>query len=294
MKNEIYKNNSVYACLHNTYSLFLNNFKSLFKSTWITALVFSLLTCIVALFTIPNKSLHDWGLDNPTLSWTIQTFIYLLYIISIIVFTASIFKFIDGDSFKTNIFKTSKISLTFIGYSCIIGLLLFGLKNLCSLILNGSSSTPLTVIVYGFAILIALALSIVAFMPTLYIIPKYIIEKDAKLLMLHRYFITGLHHSGKIFVLYLLMSIIFFLALVIIMIPSFILVIAQTTSQLGALDGDALGMPGYFPVLLFVTLIISYFILSYFIVYFNIVFVYAYGSIEKLEYDKKQLNYETK
>jgi hypothetical protein len=45
--------------------------------------------------------------------------------------------------------------------------------------------------------------------------------------------------------------------------PSIILIIAQFYSQLGALDGDPLGVPGYFTPLLFLVFTITFLLIIY-------------------------------
>jgi hypothetical protein len=130
--------------------------------------------------------------------------------------------------------------------------------------------------------------------PFVYIIPKYMIDEKAKLSLLPKLFKTGLHHWGKIFTTCLLLFIILGIALFIITSPALILSLAQTISQMGALLGDALGTPGYFPTLVTITLLITCFILAYTLMYTNMVFIYVYGSIEKQEQERQQqFNYET-
>ena len=70
--------------------------------------------------------------------------------------------------------------------------------------------------------------------------------------------------------------------------PSIILIIAQFYSQLGALDGDPLGVPGYFTPLLFVVFIITFLLILYALSWLGISLAYQYGSYQVIDAEKKK------
>lgn len=72
------------------------------------------------------------------------------------------------------------------------------------------------------------------------------------------------------------------------LIPLFIITIAQGVNQLGIIDGDQSGVPGYFPYLLFMTSVVTMFIFVYLSMWADFVLYYAYGSIEAIEKEKKE------
>jgi len=72
-------------------------------------------------------------------------------------------------------------------------------------------------------------------------------------------------------------------------VPSIILTIAQLYSQLGALDGDPLGVPGYFTPLLFIVLIITSLIFVYALSWLGLSLAFQYGSYKVQDEEKQNL-----
>ena len=70
--------------------------------------------------------------------------------------------------------------------------------------------------------------------------------------------------------------------------PSIILIIAQLYSQLGALEGDPLGVPGYFTPLLFVVFIITFLLILYALSWLGISLAYQYGSYQVIDAERKK------
>lgn len=71
--------------------------------------------------------------------------------------------------------------------------------------------------------------------------------------------------------------------------PSIILTIAQLYSQLGALDGDPLGVPGYFTPLLFIVFILTSLIFVYALSWLGLAMTYQYGSYKLQDEEKKKM-----
>ena len=71
--------------------------------------------------------------------------------------------------------------------------------------------------------------------------------------------------------------------------PSIILIIAQFYSQLGALDGDPLGVPGYFTPLLFLVFTLTSLLIIYALTWLGIALAYQYASYKVQDEEKKKL-----
>lgn len=71
-------------------------------------------------------------------------------------------------------------------------------------------------------------------------------------------------------------------------VPTIILIIAQLYSQLGALEGDPLGVPGYFTPLLFVVFIITFLLILYALSWLGISLAYQYGSYQVIDTERKK------
>lgn len=74
--NDFYKSRSITACMRASYDLMTGNFKQMIKNTWFHSLPFAILGAFVLYFLLPNKALHDWGEQNPWMSFILQTIVY--------------------------------------------------------------------------------------------------------------------------------------------------------------------------------------------------------------------------
>ena len=97
-----------------------------------------------------------------------------------------------------------------------------------------------------------------------------------------------LRHSGGFFMTCFLGIMIVGIATFIAALPSIILIIAQFYSQLGALDGDPLGVPGYFTPLLFLVFTITSLLIIYALSWLGISLVYLYGSYKVTDEEKQK------
>ena len=97
-----------------------------------------------------------------------------------------------------------------------------------------------------------------------------------------------LRHFGGFFMTCFLGIMIVGIATFIAALPSIILIIAQFYSQLGALDGDPLGVPGYFTPLLFLVFTITSLLIIYALSWLGISLVYLYGSYKVTDEEKQK------
>ena len=97
-----------------------------------------------------------------------------------------------------------------------------------------------------------------------------------------------LRHFGGFFMTCFLGIMIVGIATFIAALPSIILIIAQFYSQLGALDGDPLGVPGYFTPLLFLVFTITSLLIIYALSRLGISLVYLYGSYKVTDEEKQK------
>lgn len=74
--------------------------------------------------------------------------------------------------------------------------------------------------------------------------------------------------------------------------PSFVVIAVQLQSQLGAMEGDPLGVPSYFTPLMFAVFIISSLIVVYAVDWLGFSLAYQYGSYKKQDEERKMLNQE--
>lgn len=279
---EIYKYRSTTACIKAAFDLMGNHLWSLVKKTWWAMLIFAFLTTLTLYFRLPNKALHDWGVSNPLSSWALQSAVYLLSFVSSVLAGAATWSWINKKTVWKNFlpYLVFNILITFI--SSIIMLAALRAGNLVATAGNMLWVGPL-------AVLAGLIVNLVLIMPFAFLLPRLMLLQKGEKLQAWKSYKTGLHHLGGIFTAGILCTLITCIVSCIIMLPVLILCGAQTMSQLGALDGDPLGVPASFTPLLFAVSTLVFFLLSYICMWTGIVFVYLYGSYETQEKEKQQL-----
>lgn len=95
-------------------------------------------------------------------------------------------------------------------------------------------------------------------------------------------------HIGGLLTLCLLGGLMTLTAICLVCQPAVILIVAQTVSQLGALDGDPLGLPAYFTPLLVAILFAACFLSLYIGYWLHIAVAFLMGSYEARERERKQ------
>lgn len=147
---------------------------------------------------------------------------------------------------------------------------------------NPMASFILQTIIYGATIVMAIV-SFWHLLPRKQLCPKGEKRKIGKSLL------RILRHFGGFFQTSFLGMIIVSIATFIAALPSIILIIAQFYSQLGALDGDPLGVPGYFTPLLFLVFTITFLLIIYALSWLGISLAYQFGSYKVQDEEKQRM-----
>lgn len=134
--------------------------------------------------------------------------------------------------------------------------------------------------------IVFIALILLVCIPFANIIPQVMLKGQGEKWELWKSYKMGLRHFGGIFKMAFLGGIILSIILFVVSIPAMILCWAQVTSQLGALNGDPLGVPSYFPIQTFIVFTLTIFVISYAFTWLNISFVYFFGANKALEEKK--------
>lgn len=138
--------------------------------------------------------------------------------------------------------------------------------------------------------IVFIALMLLVCIPFANIIPQVMLKGQGEKWELWKSYKMGLRHFGGIFKMAFLGGIILSIILFVVCIPAMLLCWAQVTSQLGALNGDPLGVPSYFPIQTFIVFTLTIFVISYAFTWLNISFVYFFGANKTLEEKKKTQN----
>ena len=180
------------------------------------------------------------------------------------------------------LWRTCKCVLWLIAISVVADLFLAGLAVLALKVLG--KFTALIAIGVLTVILVA------ALLPLIYAMTKYVLTPKTHFLqMAGPAYVVGMRHVGSIFLVTLVVLIITALLTLVVQLPANILYIANLQSQIGALQGDPLGVPDYMGRLNFVVFALMGFLQGY--IHLSTLFPYyfLYGSIEKQEEERRQL-----
>ena len=274
--NDFFKYRSITACMKASYDTLSSSITSLLKKTWWAVLIYSLFMALTTYFRIPNKALHDWGETAPMASFILQSVIYLGTFIADLVCGAAIWGWINKRTLVNNL---SRYCPAFIVFNVLLLAFLLGGGYIAQSI-HTTWAIPL-------CLLIVLLMMVVT-LPFAHLIPDLLLQEKAKDFHVWKSYKSGLQHLGSIFLTGFLSGIILMLISLLLMTPTMILTWAQLSAQLGALDGDPLGVPGYFTPLLLFVLVITFFILIYLSTWMYMTYAYLYGSHKTLEEEKKK------
>ena len=181
------------------------------------------------------------------------------------------------------LFKTAKLMFWLLVVDVVMSAILFGIAFVGVTALSPIAS----ILLWSFALIIIMAL----LLPLEVIVMKYMLsDKGGHFISsVTQYYATGMHHWGGLFVVGFIMSIVVIILTVFTEFPAFILFMANVQSQLGALQGDPLGMPSYMGWLNIVVFVIAGFIQAYVHLSFLFPMYYLYGSIDTQEKEKNEL-----
>lgn len=308
----LFKYRSVTACMKVSYDTITSNITSLLKKTWWASLALAFLTALTLYFMMPNKALHDWGIASPWSSYIIQTLVYLGTWLATFVYGAAIWTWINHLSFKTNLIRNTIVCLIF---QVIIFLIVWESNGIQTFFLehtaHAASTSAATAVAEptqamadgasfasGMAIcailgLVNFIIMMLFFVPFQHVLPQVMLKKPNEKWEIWKSFKTGFHHFGSLFKMVFLGAIIIGIMMCIIFIPIFILTWIQLTAQLGALDGDPLGLPSLFPLLVIVVFTLVIFIFLYIASWLTLSYAFLFGSnhtrdLEKIERMKEE------
>ncbi len=273
------------------YNLIADNLKDLIKHTWVAVLPYAFLTALFVYVRTPNKALHDWGEASPVLSFLLQTIVYVCIAVASIFVGAIIWKWITGKDFSHCLKRYTLASICTFAF-----LLVGGTVIAAAVIAIGSASgisfgSPSSAHGLGisFSILLVMLFIILLLLPLAYMVPRYMLLEKGEPMKIWKSLKTGCRHCGAIFKMGFLGGLLVMICDTILSLPMSIMTGAQIFSQVGALDGDPTGMPGYFAPLYIIVSTLVFFIHNYICNWLLISFIYLYGSIESDEKEKAEM-----
>lgn len=292
------------AVIADGYQLYMDNFRKIFRATWLMAVVYALtvgafstlflnfLAELALLFTLnaPMKHIMDTVTANSLLlagGFVVTTLVTLL----LTAFGFSILRqHREEGSIPTPTrwfgychLKTAGRTLTAGLIVVIVLLFMFAVVGTTGMLLKGYlSPTALGLLLVGIACF-ALLLPFLLLMMT-----QYILSPGNKMMQSGRHTIR---YWGSAIIISMVVCIVIGLLSIVTELPATVLFFANITSMSGTLLGDPSGMPGYMSWMNIVVFTLAGFIQAYIYLSALFPFYYLHGSVETQEKERAEINH---
>lgn len=311
IEDTLMKSRSSSACIKSGYKLYIGNFRKIFKSSWLVALIYAVLCGIVAtvcVIHIPRIIMQMMASGQITYQYATDylgliTIVCVLVIIGGIVETAFyscgmslLRKHAAANAIPT---PTSwfhiDIHITWRTIKAVLCNLL--ITTVLLLIFSVILSFPLKHFMTGQSIyvialtatMLGVAITALLWLPLCFVSIKYIMCDDTRFWrLLGSGYKMGLRRYWFIFVVMLVSGIIVCVAEYVLQQPAFIIAMANSQANMGVINSDPLGMPSYIIPLTAITFFVAGFIQAYIRLTAFFTAYYMYGSIDTSEAERKQ------
>lgn len=298
--DSVMKSRSVGSAISEGLRLYMDNFRRIFRFSWPGALVYALAAGIMNSYSVSHlPMLQVLMLQGRTTPEQQLAMTLPLLLASLGVLIAMLFFSSYGFSLLRQHLATGVISRPQRVFNIDLPTLWRTVKSyLWSWLLAFLFGIVLSLIMvlgftalHGLSRLILMGLLFVAvivlMLPLCYVIMRYMLtDGTGYWSQLRHAYPVGLRHFGFIFAVMLVELVAILLVNFIVSIPSVVLMSANMLAQAGVLNGDAVGMPTYMPILTLIIFTIAGFLSAYILLSVLFPWYYMYGSIEKQEDDK--------
>lgn len=296
---QVFQPRSSRAAIRDGYRLYMGNFRKIFRASWITALVYAVVTSIVSALYIDQLPLFyivqlmGPATPQPLIEQTAFTGLILggggllLLLASVVLGSYAVSACAEHQATQSisaprrwygrldlkALWRTVKLA----GWTLVVCVLM-------SVVVGGAIYLGwhyLGEIARLVLLGVVALLLVVLLLPFYYVGMKYVLSEDKPhfLAMFGKAYATGMRHWGGIFIVGLIVGLITMVLALITKLPANILMTANMQSQMGALQGDPLGVPGYMTWLNLVVFAIAGFIQAYVQLSMPFPLYYLYGSI---------------
>lgn len=254
------KARSYRSILADGYRLYNENFRKLFKASWLMTLVYAIVGAALGML---------GTIQLPNMTALIMALVVLI-ILTVITESLAVATVIN----KLKEHQDTNAITTPVSW----------LKPKSNMM-----GRTLKAIVFSLPVCIILLPLFPLILPIYYVIMKYVLTPGQSFWpSLWSSYKRGLRYWGSTFLVFFVSMLLVALISVVVMTPASILSIANMQAHQGLLMGDPLGMPSYMLPLTFSTLTLTFFIEFYVVLIVLVHFYYIYGSIETKETEREQ------
>lgn len=266
IENFLYKDRSYSSCIHSAYELMFNNFATIFRRTWLAALVCSAVISVSVFF--------------DALPW-MQLVLLIPSIFAVSWLGTSVMSLLNEESRKRNYIYCLQAVLSMTILAFIFAVIMIVAGTVILLLLGNGKSPDHIDTVYAVCMGVLTVLVIVAAIPLNYSVMKYLFESKSRIWSVFgAAYRNGWRYWGFIALVLVLCAIIVAVLYVVIGMPRSVMYIAFQNNAYGLTIGDPNGLPEYFNILDYIVSVVVYFIALYISMWIFFVMYYVYGRIE--------------
>lgn len=286
-KDFIYKNRSFSSCLLAAYKLMGDNMKGILRSTWLPVLLCGVFSGMFITTNIRLPEVQEFGQTHPALFLSIYGVSLLGMTVCSLWAYSRLLSMLNERGRRWNLLRMLKLGLCLTIIIAISSGLIGG--ALVYLALRQQVELPVFLADNWLVLSLALIVYAIVLLPLNYQCMRYLLSGEARFFPdFTKSYATGFRHIGFIFITMLLTDIITAVVGGIISLPFLILVVAQTFSAVGVVNGDPSGMPGYFAALHGATYGLTTMLLMYVMMFSILVNMFMYGSIEQQRKERRK------
>jgi len=305
-KLSVERSRSIRTCIIDGYQLYMGNFYRIFRSSWLAAILYAVVSGIVTSYFIaeypklvilsavgPTPSMADTSWVMPTVVALVVGFVVMLLASAYFTsFGVSVLREHKANGTITMplkwfgrmdrpaLMRTLKALGWTVVIEIIIGVIFGGLSYLTARFLSHYVALG----VY----LVVVLLAMLALLPLCYVFMKYLLTSGIGFFSLFAsHYRTGLRRLGAIILVGLVVGYVTLMLMCVIGLPGIILYLANVSSQIGLLQGDAAGMPEYMRWLNLVVFTLAGFLMAYVSLSILFPFYYLCHKIDKEEEERQ-------
>lgn len=277
------KSRSYTACISASHRMLFDNIRTIFKHTWLYALLLALSMSMMSMFYI--KALIGGGYSSSSFICLVVSL--LLVVCFQVGYTSRVLMLLNCQTMIWNVKRYLRLILLYLCVSFAVSAIQWILMYL---VIGGTTSVPSDKMPVTMLLIACSSLFFACvLLPYVYVFMKYMMEPESKLSkLLFKVYKTGLRYWGFIFITLLLAFLCVAVCMFFVSIPMLVITMANTLSVMGvSYLGDFSGLPSYFDFLQYMIVAVSSFICLYINIFIIFVFYFMYGSIETREKERK-------
>lgn len=277
------KSRSYTACISASHRMLFDNIRTIFKHTWLYALLLALSMSMMSMFYI--KALIGGGYSSSSFICLVVSL--LLVVCFQVGYTSRVLMLLNCQTMMWNVKRYLRLILLYLCVSFAVSAIQWILMYL---VIGGTTSVPSDKMPVTMLLIACSSLFFACvLLPYVYVFMKYMMEPESKLSkLLFKVYKTGLRYWGFIFITLLLAFLCVAVCMFFVSIPMLVITMANTLSVMGvSYLGDSSGLPSYFDFLQYMIVAVSSFICLYINIFIIFVFYFMYGSIETREKERK-------